>query len=258
LLIFSLNLLLNPNMTKIRSVAIIFAQTKPSSGFSGYGPTDTLTIAAVVGLILGGLLLIISVLSIIGLICIRLRYHGCFFCFGPVLLILLLLILVSFMIFVLVTGDTELQRLASSTQETVYYFYNSTTSVRNGWDFVQYYFSCCGVKNNNTDWLPAPITGWRYYSTLPRSCCGYDPKDAGHAGRIFLGNDVPTLVGFCYFGDISQVTCYESIKTNLLIAVLVFLGALVLIVLILAILSMIILCRYRKIRQHWDYPRVRR
>ena len=245
-------------MTKIHSVAIIFAQATPTSGFSGSGPTDTLTVAAIVALVLGLLVLIVSILSIIGLICIRVRYHGCCFCFGPVLLILLFLILVGFAIFVIVTGDTELQRLASSTQATVYTFYNSSALVRNGWDFVQYYFSCCGVKNNNTDWLQAPSTGWKYSSTLPRSCCGSDPTNAGHAGRIFLGNDVPTLIGFCYFGDIAKVTCYESIKTNLLIAVLVFLIVLALIVLILAILSIIILCAYRKIHRHLDYPRVRR
>ncbi|CAF5131160.1 unnamed protein product, partial [Rotaria magnacalcarata] len=34
LLAFSLNLLLNPNMTKIRSVAIIYSQALPSSGFT--------------------------------------------------------------------------------------------------------------------------------------------------------------------------------------------------------------------------------
>ena len=236
----------------------MFSQATPSSGFSGYGPTDTLLVAAIIGLILGVLVLVISILAIIGLLCIRVRYHGCFFCLGPVLQIILFFILIGFAIFVLITGDTELQRLASSTQVTVYNYYNSTTLVRNGWDFVQYYFSCCGVKSNNTDWLPAPSGGWKFSSTLPRSCCGFDPNDAGHAGRIFAGNNVPTLVGFCFYGDIGQPTCYNSIKTNLLIAVLVFFIALALIVLILAILSIIILFLYRTIHQHLGYPEVRK
>jgi hypothetical protein len=238
-------------MTKIHSVAIIFPQALPSSGFTGTGPTDTLLVAAIIGMSLGGVMMIISILAIICLICIRVRYYGFFFCVGPVLLILLFLILIGFALFVMIDGDTELQRLASSTQTTVFYYYNSTSTslVRDGWDFVQYYFGCCGVISNNTDWYPAPTYGWKYNSLLPDSCCGYDPNNAGHAGRIFVGTDVPALTGFCYYGDIGQPTCYSSIKTNLLIAVLVFLIGLALIVLILAILFIILLFIYRTIHQ---------
>ena len=239
-------------MTKIHSVAIIFPQALPTSAFTGKGPTDTLLVAAIIGIILGSLLLISSILAIICLICIKFRYYPIFFCMGPVVLIIFFLILIGFALFVMIAGDTELQRLASSTQTTVYYYYNSTstTLVRNGWDFVQYYFSCCGVKSNNTDWYPAPSAGWKYNSQLPRSCCGYDSSDAGHAGRIFVGTDVPALTGFCYYGDIRQPTCYDSIKTNLIITVLVFLIGLGLIVLILAILFIILLFIYRTIHNH--------
>ncbi|CAF3018117.1 unnamed protein product [Rotaria sp. Silwood2] len=249
LLAFSLNLLVNPNMTKIRSVAIVYSQALPSSGFTGKGPTETLLVTAIIGIVISTIILIISVFTIICLICIKFRYYGFFFCIGPILLIILFLILIGFAIFVMITGDTELQRLASSTKTTVYYYYNSTstTLVRDGWDFVQYYFSCCGVKDNNTDWYPAPSTGWKYNSQLPRSCCGYDSNDAGHAGRIFVGTDVPTLTGICYYGDIGQPTCYDSIKTNLLITVLVFLIGLALIVLVLAILFIILIFIYRTI-----------
>ncbi|CAF1463395.1 unnamed protein product, partial [Rotaria sordida] len=249
LLAFSLNLLLNPNMTKIRTVAIMYPQALPSSGFTGKGPTDTLLITAIIGIIISIIILIISIFTIICLICIKFRYYGFCFCIGPILLIILFLILIGFAIFVIIVGDTELQRLASSTKTTVYYYYNSTstTLVRDGWDFVQYYFSCCGVKDNNTDWYPTPTTGWKYNSQLPRSCCGYDPNDAGHAGRIFVGNNVPALDGICYYGDIGQPTCYDSIKTNLLITVLVFLISLALIILVLAILFIIVIFIYRTI-----------
>ena len=240
-------------MTKIRSVALIYPQALPSSGFTGRGPTDTLLVTAIMGIALGALMLIISILSIIYLLCIRVRFHACFFCLGPGLHLLLFLIFIGLIIFVLVTGETELQRLAWSTQTTVFYFYNSTAVVRNGWDFVQYYFGCCGVKTNNTDWLLPPSTGWNYATVLPRSCCGYDPNDAGHGGRIFAGNDVPSLTGTCYYGDIRQPTCYDSIKANLLIAVWVFLIALTLIVLFLGVLSLIVLCLFRGIDQRLNY-----
>jgi len=236
-------------MTKIRTVAIVYPHALPSSGFTGKGPTDTLLVTAIIGIIVSTIMMIISILTIIGLICIKFRYYGFFFCIGPVLLIILFLILLGFALFIMITGDTELQRLAYSTQITVYNFYNSsaTTLVRDGWDFVQYYFDCCGVKTNNTDWYPEPSTGWLYNSILPRSCCGYDPNNAGHAGRIFVGSDVPTLVGYCYYGDIGKSTCYDSIKTNLLITVLVFLIGVALIVLIIAILFIILLFTYRTI-----------
>lgn len=251
LLAFSLNLLVNPSMTKIRSVAIIYPQALPSSGFTGKGPTDTLLVAAVIGIILSSIIFVISIITMICLICIKFRYYGCLFFTGPILLLILFLILIGLAIFVMIVGDTELQRLAYSTQTTVFYYYNSTsiTLVRDGWDFVQYYFSCCGIKDNNTDWYPAPSTGWKYNSVLPRSCCGYDSNDIGHAGRIFVGTDVPTLTGICYFGDIGQPTCYNSIKTNLLITVLVFLMGLALIVLILAILFLALLFIHRTLHQ---------
>ncbi|CAF4938917.1 unnamed protein product [Rotaria sp. Silwood1] len=256
LLAFSINLLVNPNMTKIRSVAIVYPQAIPSSGFTGKGPTDTLIVTAIIGIIISSIILIISVFTIICLICIKFRYYGFFFCIGPILLIILFLILIGFAIFIGIIGDTELQRLAYSTRTTVYYYYNSTstTLVRDGWDFVQYYFSCCGVKDNNTDWYPAPSTGWKYNSQLPRSCCGYDSNDAGHAGRIFVGTDVPTLIGICYYGDIGQPTCYDSIKTNLLVTVLVFLIGLAFIVLVLAILFIILIFIYRTIHHRVENP----
>ncbi|CAM4747032.1 unnamed protein product [Rotaria magnacalcarata] len=245
LLAFSLNLLLNPNMTKIRSVAIIYSQALPSSGFTGKGPTDTLLVTAIIGIILGSIILIISLLTVI---CLKFRYYVLFYFIGPVLLLVLLLILIGFGIFISIIGDTELQRLASSTQTTVYYYYNSTSTslVRDGWDFVQYYFSCCGVKDNNTDWYPAPSTGWKYNSQLPRSCCGYDSNDIGHASRIFVGRNIPALTGICYYGDIGQPTCYNSIKKNLLITVLVFTFGLAFLVFILAILFLCLLFIYRK------------
>ncbi|CAF2987738.1 unnamed protein product [Rotaria socialis] len=248
LLAFSLNLLLNPNMTKIRSVAIVYSQALPSSSFTGKGPTDTLLVTAIIGIILGCIILIISLLTVICLICIKFRYYVLFYFIGPVLLLILLLILIGFGIFISITGDTELQRLASSTQTTVYYYYNSTSTslVRDGWDFVQYYFSCCGVKDNNTDWYHAPSTGWKYNSQLPRSCCGYDSNDIGHVGRIFVGRNIPALTGICYYGDIGQPTCYNSIKTNLLITVLVFTFGLAFLVFILAILFLRLLFIYRK------------
>lgn len=236
-------------MTKVRAVAIVYAQATPSSGFTGRGPTDTLLVTAIIGITLSTFIAIVSIFSIILLICLPYRYYGCCFSLGPVFLIVLFLILIGFAIFIVITGDTELQRLASSTQATVYTLYNTTTLVQNGWDFVQYYFNCCGVINNKTDWLPPPTTGWIYSSTLPRSCCGYDPTDIGHAGRIFIASDVPSLVGFCYYGDIRKSTCYETIKTNLLITVLVFLIGLAIIVLILAILLIILLLLYRAIHR---------
>jgi hypothetical protein len=238
-------------MTKVRSVAIVYPQALPSSGFTGKGPTDTLLVTAIIGIIVGTIMLILSVVTIICLICIKFRYYGFFFCIGPVLLIILFFILIGFALFIVITGDTELQRLASSTQTTVLYYYNSTNTslVRDGWDFVQYYFDCCGVITNNTDWYPAPSTGWQYNSQLPRSCCGSDSNDIGHAGRIFVATAVPTLVGFCYYSDIGKSTCYDSIKTNLLITVLVFLIATGLLILLLAILFIIILFSYRTIHQ---------
>lgn len=254
LLAFSLNLLLNANMKKIRSVAIVYAQALPTSGFTGKGPTDTLLVTAIIGIILGSIIFVLSILSTICLICIKFRFYASFFFICPVLLTIFSLILVGLGLFIIITGDTELQRLASSTQTTVYYYYNSTSTslVRDGWDFVQYYFSCCGVKDNNTDWYPAPSTGWQYNSQLPRSCCGYDSNDIGHPGRIFVGRDVPTLVGTCYYGDIGKPTCYNSIKTNLIITVLVFIFTFALLVLILAILFFIILRTYRKIHIHQE------
>lgn len=238
-------------MTKIRTVAQVYALATPSSGFTGKGPTDTLLVTAIIGIAVATFMLIISILSIICLLCIKFRYYGFFFFIGPILLIILFIILIGFALFIMITGDTELQRLATSTQTVVYLFYNSTSTslVRDGWDFVQYYFGCCGVKTNNTDWYPPPSTGWKYNSQLPRSCCGYDPNDIGHAGRIFVGTPVPTLVGFCYYGDIGQPTCYDSIRTNLLITVLVFLIGLALLVLLLAILSIILFVTYRRIHQ---------
>jgi len=236
-------------MTKIRTVAIVYPDAVPSSGFTGRGPTDTLLVTGIISIIVGSIMLIVSVLAIICLICIAYRYYGFFYFIGPVSLIILFFILIGFALFIVITGDTELQRLASSTQTTVFYYYNSTatTLVRDGWDFVQYYFDCCGVIANNTDWYPAPSTGWVYDSELPRSCCGSDPNDIGHAGRIFVGTDVPTLVGTCYYDDIGKSTCYDSIKTNLLITVLVFLISVALIVLTLAILFIILLSMYRTI-----------
>ena len=238
-------------MTKIRSVSIVYPQALPSSGFTGKGPTETLLVTAIIGIVVGSLMFIISILTIICLACIKFRYYKWFFWISPIPLFLLFVIFVGFAVFIMIAGDTELQRLASSTQTTVYYYYNSTTTslVRDGWDFVQYYFSCCGVKTNNSDWYIAPSTGWKYNSQLPRSCCGYDPSDIGHAGRIFVGTNVPTLTGFCYYGDIRQPTCYDSIKTNLLITVLVFLIATALIILVLAILVIILLVFYRTIHQ---------
>jgi energy-coupling factor transporter transmembrane protein EcfT len=238
-------------MTKLRSVAIVYPYALPSSGFTGKGPTETLLVTGIISIIVGIIMLIASILSIVCLRCIKVRYYKFFFFIGPVLLIILFLILIGFALFIIITGDTELQRLAASTQTTVYYYYNSTstTLVRDGWDFVQYYFNCCGVKTNNTDWYPAPSTGWVYNSQLPRSCCGSDSNDIGHAGRIFVATSVPTLTGFCYYGDIGKPTCYDSIKTNLLITVLVFLIATALIVLVLAILSIILLLTYRTIHQ---------
>jgi hypothetical protein len=236
-------------MTKIESVAIVYPNALPTSGFSGDGPTNTLLVTAIIGITVGGIMFFISILTIISLICIKFRYYGCFYCFIPLLLIILFLILIGFALFIIIAGGTELQRLAWSTQMTVYYYYNSTNTslVRDGWDFVQYYFDCCGVITNNTDWYPAPSTGWQYNSQLPRSCCGSDTNDIGHPGRIFVGTDVPTLVGFCYYGDIGKSTCYDSIKTNLFITVLVFLFGVAFIVLIIAILSIILICAYRKI-----------
>ena len=243
-------------MTKIRAVAIIYPQALPSSGFTGRGPTDTLLVAAVIGIIFGSVMSLVSIFAIVCLICITFRYYGFFSFIGPILYIILFLILIGLALFVMIAGDTELERLSSSVQTTVYSYYNSTntTLIRDGWNFVQYYFGCCGVKDNNTDWYPAPSAGWVSNSELPRSCCGYDSNDVGHAGRIFVGADVPTLIGFCYFGDIGQPTCYDSIKTNLLITVLVFLIGLALIVLILAILFIILLFIYRTKRHRVDKP----
>jgi hypothetical protein len=230
-------------MTKVHSVAIVFPQALPSSGFTGKGPTDTLLVTGIISTIVGSIMFILSVVTIIYLICIKFRYYRCCFCIGPILLIILCLVLIGFALFIVIAGDTELQRLASSTQATVLSYYNSTYTslVRDGWDFVQYYFSCCGIISNNTDWYPAPSTGWQYNSQLPRSCCGYDSNDIGHAGRIFVATPVPTLVGVCYYGDIGQPTCYNSIKTNLFVTVLVFLIATALLILILAILFIILI-----------------
>ena len=238
-------------MTKLRSVALVYAQALPSSGFTGRGPTDTLLVTGIIGVIIGIIMFIISICTIVCLVCIHFRYYRFFFFISPVPLIVLFVILLGFAVFIMITGDTELQRLAYSTQATVYFLYNSTSTslVRDGWDFVQYYFSCCGVKTNNTDWYPAPTTGWAFNSQLPRSCCGFDANDIGHPGRIFVASDVPTLVGFCYYGDIRQPTCYDSIKTNLLITVLVFLIGTALIVLVIAILCIILLFLYRSIHQ---------
>lgn len=247
LLIFSLNLIANPNMTKLRSIAIVYASATPSSGFTGSGPTDTLLVTSIIGIVLGTFILIVSIVSLILLICIRTRFHCCFFCLGPICLLIIFLVLIGLTIFIVISGDTELQRLASSTQTTLYYFYNTTTTVQNGWDFVQYYFNCCGVKSNKTDWLPSPTTGWIYSSSLPRSCCGYDSSDIGHAGRIFVASDVPSLIGFCYYGDIRKSTCYDTIKTNLFITVLVFLIGLGVIILILAILLLVLFLLFRTI-----------
>ena len=235
-------------MTKLRTIAIVYSQALPTSGFTGKGPTDTLLVTAIIGIIVGSIMFIVFILTFLSLICIKFRYYGCFFCIGPILLIIVVLILFGFALFILIAGDTELQRLASSTQTTVYTYYNSsyTTLVRDGWDFVQYYFSCCGVKSNNTDWYPTPSLGWQYNSQLPRSCCGYDSNDIGHAGRIFVGTAVPTLVGICYYGDIRQSTCYDSIKTNLFVTVLVFLIGTALLVLLLAVLCIILLVSYRR------------
>lgn len=236
-------------MTKIRTVAIVYAQALPTSGFYGKGPTDTLLVAAIVGIIYASIMLITSVVCIICLACIKFHYYGFLYIIGVILLFFLFIILIGLALFIMITGDTELQRLAYSTQTVVYLYYNSssTTLVRDGWDFVQYYFGCCGVKTNNTDWYPPPSTGWKYNSLLPRSCCGYDPNDAGHAGRIFIGTSVPSLIGFCYYGDIGQPTCYDSIRTNLLATVLVFLISVALIVLIIIILFIVLLVTYRKI-----------
>ena len=239
-------------MTKVRSVAIVYAQATPTSGFTGKGPTDTLLVTGIISVIVGSIMFILSIFSIICLICIKFRYYGRCFCFGPVLLIILFFVLIGFALFIVIAGDTELQRLASSTQTTVLYYYNSTTTtlVRDGWDFVQYYFACCGVITNNTDWYPAPSVGWQTTSQLPRSCCGYDPNDAGHAGRIFVAAAVPTLTGFCYYGNIGQPTCYSSIKTNLFITVLVFLIVTALLILLLAVLFIVLIVLYRTFHQN--------
>ena len=238
-------------MEKIRSVAIVYSNALPSSGFSGKGPTDTLYVTAIIGIIVGAFMLIISIMTLIVVICIKFRYYGWFFFIGPALLFFLFVILIGLALFIMITGDTELQRLAYSTQTTVYAYYNSTYTslVRDGWDFVQYYFSCCGVKSNNTDWIVAPSSGWSYNSQLPRSCCGYDSGDIGHSGRIFVGRDVPALVGFCYYGDIGQPTCYDSIKTNLFVTVLIFLIGTALIILTLGILVIILIVFYRTIHR---------
>ncbi|CAF4660303.1 unnamed protein product, partial [Rotaria magnacalcarata] len=75
-------------MTKIRSVAIIYSQALPSSGFTGKGPTDTLLVTAIIGIILGSIILIISLLTVI---CLKFRYYVLFYFIGPVLLLVLLL-----------------------------------------------------------------------------------------------------------------------------------------------------------------------
>ena len=243
-------------MTKLRTIALVYAQALPSSGFTGRGPTDTLLVTGIIGIVVGTLMFIVSICTIVCLICIKFRYYGFFFFLAPLPLIILFVILLGFALFIMITGDTELQRLAYSTQRTVYLYYNSTSTslVRDGWDFVQYYFSCCGVRTNNTDWYQAPTTGWLYTSQLPRSCCGYDSNDIGHPGRIFVASAVPTLIGFCYYGDIRKSTCYDSIKTNLLITVLVFLIGTAMIVLVLAILCILLLFFYRTIHQPSKTP----
>ena len=236
-------------MTKIRAIALVYASATPSSGFSGSGPTDTILITGIISIIMSVFMLFVSILSLVGLFWVRVRFYLVFFVFGPTLQMILLAILIGFSIFILITGDTELQRLAYTTQINVLYFYNSTSLIKNGWDFVQYYFDCCGVKWNNTDWITAPSTGWKFSSTLPLSCCGSDSNDIGHAGRIFLASDLPSLTGFCYYGDIGKKTCYDQIRTNLLITVLVFLAGVALIVLALIVLSIFLLCVYRRVHQ---------
>ena len=243
-------------MTKLRSIAIVYSQALPSSGFTGRGPTDTLLVTGIISIIVGTIMFVTSICTIVFLICLKFRYYRFFFCFAPVPLFVLFVILLAFALFIMIAGDTELQRLAYSTQITVYAYYNSTSTslVRDGWDFVQYYFSCCGVKTNNTDWYRGPTTGWLYTSQLPRSCCGYDPNDIGHPGRIFVAAAVPTLIGYCYYGDIRKSTCYDSIKTNLLITVLVILIGTALIVLTLAVLCILLLFLYRAIHQPTKPP----
>lgn len=230
-------------MNKLRVVAVVYAQAIPASTFSGSGPTDTLLITAIVSLAVAMTILIFSVLSFVGLCLLKIRSKKVLLLVSTLLQIFLLLVLLTLAIFILAIGETELQRLAYSTQITVFYYYNTTSLVEKGWDFVQYYFKCCGIKWNSTDWLRTPSTGWVYSSTLPRSCCGSDSNDIGYAGRVFLANDVPTLTGNCYYSDIRKPTCYDTIKTNLLTSVSVFLFGLTLIVLVLVILSTILVCQ---------------